>query len=168
MIDGIPKLFETDYDSESECIAYQGSWVDQGGYCEELNNGVYQFADKATRDSCLVTTGTTRRWVYQESSYNNVVSDLCSSTSSNLVTQLWNETVAASKAGSAAINEGTAKFSVDWLRCEPEEASAAGGDPWTDEFKAMAVVNSDTSTLEMLSTGTEQAVRLWLINDIPY
>lgn len=168
VVDGIPRLFETSYDTESECVAALGSWIDQTGYCEELSGMNYQFADKATRESCLVSTGTTRRWVYQEVSYNNNASDLCSSTSPNLVSQLWNETVADSKDGSNATVDATAKFSVDWLRCEPEVASAGPGDAWTDEFKAMAIVNQETSSLEMLSSASEQAVRLWLIDDIPY
>lgn len=168
VIDGAPMLFDDAYDTKAECLAALGVWESEDGYCEELNGSYYQYADKATRDSCLVDTATTRRWVYHEVSYNNVVSDLCSSSSENLVAQLWNETVAASKVTTAAATEATPKFGVDWLRCEPAEESSSGGDGWTDEFKAMARVNSTTSSLEMLSSANEQAVRLWLIDDVPY
>ena len=131
--------------TEAACTAANGDWQSSGSWCANVSF--------ATRDACAAA-GVGGVWNYNSVWYS-AVSDLCSSTSANNVDNIWNENVTSAAE--------TPKFSVGWSRC-----NVVGGGDWTTEYKSLAKVNRATKSLTMLSSTSEQAVKLWMINDVPY
>lgn len=147
LIAGIPYLEVAAYDTASECSTAGGTWEEDDGWC---SNGDY-----GTHDTCTAASST---WNYNSVWYS-AASPLCTSSSSNKVATAWSETVTATTS-----TESTAKFSANWMNCN----TADGTSDWLDEYKAFARVNSSTKSLTMLSSADEQAIHLWIENDVLY
>lgn len=162
-VNGIPYLpGHTTYGSETLCQAAGGTWTVDEGFCSGTGT---------TRSACLDAAET---WSYRETNYNNVASEYCgetASTNANFVAQtdLWNTAVSEVSAGTAAGTAyATTKFGRGWMNCQVADQSSSNGMEWTDEYRGLARVKQDTKTLELLSGTNEQAINLWLVNDIPY
>ncbi len=166
--DGVPVLGNAAYDTQTECVAGGGLWENADGSCENLSSSSWVPAAAATPDACV--TSSSFRFAHKVSTYNNVRSDLCSDTTSTYRDSNlwdWNSRVLTTYSNGALVSE-TPKFNTDWNQCQPELASKSGGDQWTDEYRALAKVDSTTNSLSMLSSSDEQAVKLWMIDDQPY
>ena len=61
-----------------------------------------------------------------------------------------------------------ARFAVSQLNCAAPSGSGGGGNQWTDELQALAVVDPATKTLVPISDKAEQAKTLFLVNDVVY
>ena len=167
VVAGIPYLpGNATYGTASLCQAAGATWVVDEGYCEGTGS---------SRATCLDTAGN-QVWHYRDVQYNNVASSLCGETTSTnadfVASNLWNVDIKETEAGSAAA-AGTAyattKFSRGWMGCQVKGGTGNGGGmEWTDEYKSLAKVNNSTKTLSLLSGTDEQAIKLWLVDDVPY
>jgi hypothetical protein len=144
------------YGSESDCQNEGGTWVEDEGYC--TNDG-----SQYTHDNCISAAAT---WAYRDVHYPNAASSLCGATASTsnqpYSGNIWDATVE---------DDGTTLddtiFKREWLNCQVKGKSE-GGHEWTDEYKGLAKVDESTKSLELLSSTDEQAINLWLVNDVPY
>ncbi|MBC7530038.1 MAG: hypothetical protein H7318_00565 [Oligoflexus sp.] len=165
VVNGAPYLpGQATYGSAALCQAAGGAWTVDEGFCN---------SPLTTRDACLVAAGT-HTWNYREVQYHNVVSVYCgetAATNTNFVApaSLWNTVVSETESGAGtATAYGTTKFSRGWMNCQIKGATSSMGGEWTDEYKGLGKVKSATKTLELLSGTDEQAIRLWLVGDVPY
>lgn len=151
------------YGTESSCQAAGGSWVENEGHCS---------AAKSTRDECL-DEAASETWWYHEVQYNNIASSYCgesAATNANYVASLHTadvKDVESGNVGAAATAVATTKFRRGWLGCQVKNSTGSNNE-WTDEYKALAKVDNSTKTLQLLSGTDEQAINLWLINNVPY
>jgi hypothetical protein len=157
VVNGIPYLSgNATYGTATLCQNAGATWVKDEGYCS---------ASATSLDSCITASGT---WTFREVNYGNVASDLCGETTHPQIVsnnQLWNTTVQATSGSPDA----TAKFSRGWMSCQVKDAdSGSNNNNWTDEYKALAKVDSATKTLSLLSSTSEQAIGLWLVGEAPY
>lgn len=160
VIDGAPILYDssnifTDYDTaKSACQSNSGTWVDEGWCSAGSGNDA---------KTCIANGGgNDGQWRPNNVWYDSVESSLCAEAESGNRSTWWNDTNLTAAAASQA-------FIVNWLNCNPEDSgSYSGGDQWTNEYKALAKVNKDSQSLNLLSLPSEQAIGLWLVNDKPY
>lgn len=191
--DGIPHLpaEHADYADADSCTGGGGTWKDDGnGYCRAINGAsTRDLWEKTTADACLATNPSTVdmngadpvvtpaasvKWFYtQNTDYNNVATPICAETS-NVPTgkRIWDWDVnSEASTDGTTVTYTTPKFASDWWNCSPESSASnngGGGDQWLEEYKGLAQVNESTKSLELRSGVDEQAIQLWLINDVPY
>jgi prepilin-type processing-associated H-X9-DG protein len=157
---GVPYLTDNStYGTKSSCQSAGGSWVEDDGWCSGSGQ---------TRSTCIANSGT---WNYRDVNYNNVATTYCGATATSHSgyrsnTAFWDGS--SSVSDTAAGTYSASLFSRGWLGCQPKVTSSNGGDQWTDEYKGLAKVNPDTKSLTLLSGTDEQAINLWLVNDVPY
>ncbi len=124
------------------------------------------------------------RWfTRQEVSYNNVASELCTDPDSYSGSNFWDWSVSSYAYHTAAgteVSESSWHFAEpvfysEWWNCSPVnevtheiESNNNGSNSWLTEYKGLAEVDPVTNTLILRSSATEQAIRLWLIKDLPY
>lgn len=192
--DGIPHLASEDstkYGSENACTSIGGTWKDNSnGNCRALDvsNNSRDLWSKTTFETCMATTpaaattlvndvaftATKVTWSYnQTTDYNNVASSICTETSnvpSGKRIWDWDVTNYAMTTDGSAVTYDSPIFASDWWQCSPAVAVANnnGGDQWLEEYKGLAEVNESTKSLELRSGVDEQAIKLWLIDDVPY
>lgn len=146
--------------------------------------------EKTTSDACLATNpadvdmdsvtpniqvATSVKWLFTQSTdYNNVATPICGETS-NVPTNKriwdWDVTSEVVTINGTSSTAGTPYYSSDWWNCSPETSASnngGGGDQWLEEYKSLAQVNESTKSLELRSGVDEQAIQLWLIDDVPY
>jgi hypothetical protein len=99
----------------------------------------------------------------------------------NRVSNIWDWNVTADSSHSitgravaaADITHSAPKYQNEWWRCMPvaDDGSVGGQgghDQWLTEYKGLAEVDSASKTLLLRSGINEQAIQLWLIDDVPY
>ena len=154
------------YSTKTTCSSAGGTWVDDKGACSNSSGGVAA----ATKDLCLKTPNSnTNTWHYNVQNYNDVASTACFGTSTdNIWDNQTNDVYASGIFGSET--ETQAKVQTGWWNCKNADStvSAGGGDGWTSEYQALAKVNPTTKTLVMLSGTSEQAGKLWIVQDVAY
>jgi hypothetical protein len=164
VLDNIPYLLgDAVYGTEALCQAAGGLWKGTTGWCD----GLPQFTTKTECND----NNAANEWRYTSEgfSYNNVISDMCTDMdNSQRVENVWS----VSDPDRQAIERETnpvAFYSSNWFNCQPVGGTTnGGGDQWTDEYRALAIVDDETKTLAMLSGTDEQAVQIWLVDDMPY
>lgn len=153
-----PKISDS-YDTETECKAGGGTWVDEGD-CTNIANGY----EKKTATECFTASGT---WGRKSTWYNKAEGDICTATGSVSNSDWWSSDNTKSFINATSATAHTAKFRLNRFECTPP-SSNSGGDSWTSEYKGLAKVNSTTKTLSLLSSTNEQAIKLWVVNNTVY
>ena len=155
VVSGVPMLAAA-YADATSCAAKSGTWTDVGRCSSGTNT---------TSATCFTASAT---WNRDNVQYNGISGDICSDTSSVAASDFYsaNGTVAPQQVTTAVAN--TVKFNVSSFQCAPKVAAAGGGDQWTSEYQGFAQVTAATKTLTLLSLSSEQAIKLWMVDDVPY
>ncbi|MBP9706175.1 MAG: hypothetical protein KBD78_00925 [Oligoflexales bacterium] len=159
VFDNAPYLVgDTTYGTEVLCQEAGGLWKGSTGFCD----GFPEFTTEADCEAAMHVWKFTSEGFH----YNNVSTDLCTDLdNANREVNIWDISgpdVTAIEAGTKVV------YNANWYNCQPIDASSNGGDQWTDEYRALAIVDEETKTLSMLSGTNEQAVQIWLVDDVPY
>jgi hypothetical protein len=154
-VNGVPKL-TAPFSSSPTCIQAGGVWVDHGS-C----TGAPQYT---TSDSCLANNFNWTR--VPDANYQTVSGDICVDSRATFPSRFWDGSQAPLIVSQNQGNE--ARFVATNVRCNPDLSNYIGGDQWTQEYKALALVDTEAKSLQLKSTNTEQAIRLWMIGDVPY
>ena len=154
-IDGIPVLYSTNDLSggnyalaETSCTSNAGTWVDDG-YC--TTNTILD------AKSCADDAGNPT-WYPHSVWYGDVTGDICTATENGNRSTWW-----SSNDSWTDDTDLAATFIVQHYGCEQEGGGNSGD--WTNEYKALAKVDSAKQTLSLLSTENEQAIDVWIVND---
>jgi len=115
-------------------------------------------------DACIANGGTWSR--YPDANYPSVSGELCTDPRAIVPARYWDGSQAPQSVSPGGTND--ARFTVTGVRCNPDLSNYIGGDQWTSEYKALAVVDANAKALQLKSTNTEQAIKLWMIGDVPY
>ncbi|MFW7377602.1 MAG: hypothetical protein ACOH5I_02185 [Oligoflexus sp.] len=149
-----------DYGTEEKCQSSGGSWVINQGWC---NGG-----GGSTLTTCHDADGGAGDWHYHDVHYGNVASPLCSVSSDHpqIVGNgvIWNTDVIFENAEPAP----APIFSRGWLGCQIKNADSGNNWDWTNEYRGLAKVDQESKSLVLLSGKDEQAINIWLVNDVPY
>ncbi len=150
---------DTSRTTSSDCTNAGGTWVDNG-FCQSFSGST----TPVTSATCFTASGT---WVRNGAPYNGTSSSIC--TTSGAITQAnwWSSDNTKSFQNATSTNTNVMKFRMNNMNCEPP-ASTSNGDQWTSEYQGLGSVNSTTQTLSLLSGTDEQAINLWVINDVVY
>ena len=151
-VDGSPDFTRS---SPSDCTNVSGTWVD---------DGTCQGQPASSSQACFDSHGT---WNRNSVWYNDVGGAICTSDEAVAPSDWWSQDNALSFQTALSAEENLTKIKLNNLNCSAP-ASAAGGDPWTSEYRGLAKVDAASKTLILLSTTDEQAVNLWLIDDHVY
>ena len=155
VVSGVPMLAAA-YADSSSCATKSGTWTDVGRCSLGANT---------TSATCFTAAAT---WNRDNVQYRGISGDICSDTNSIAASDFYSQsgTVAPQQVTTAATN--TVKFNASSFQCAPKVAAAGGGDQWTSEYQGFAQVTAATKTLTLLSVSTEQAIKLWMVDDVPY
>lgn len=160
LVRGIPYLSgDEDYGTQEKCDSGGGNWIVNNGYC---STGV-----GATPSECHAEGGG-GDWFYSEAYYHGVASSLCSEPTENedntrFFKRLYEQIVTHEKDEP----EPDALYSRSWLGCQMVSAGTNNHD-WTEEYRGLAKVEDESKSLVLLSGTDEQAINIWLVNDVPY
>lgn len=154
--DGDP---DTTYTTSSDCTTAGGTWVDSG-YCSSFTGTT----TPVTSSGCFTASGT---WNRNNENYSSVKTKIC--TASGAITQKnwWSSDNTKSFQTTTSSTANTMKFRLNNMSCQPPN-STSNGDQWTSEYQGLGKVNSTALTLSLLSGTDEQAIKLWVINDVVY
>ncbi len=187
----------TGISTSTTCSSVGGTWYDNGScswgnastikaclgigntyissVCADADgNPLTQFTNSA---DCLNTSGNTRVWNWGNDSYRNVTNEYClaTETGARQSFRTWDDATnhfsAATRVGATVYSADTYanKFIINNFNCTASTTSgSSGGDGWTQEFQALAKVDSTKKTLSLLSKSSEQAISLWVVQDVPY
>ena len=114
-----------------------------------------------------------RSWSGEAIHYQNVSGDLCVTEETGDKEIMWDWNHLTNKfsrmgyAGYSTAQAFTSKFVIQNFSCSPVQTSSSG-DQWTEELKALALVDKASKKLNPLSTANEQAISVWLVNDDVY
>lgn len=115
-----------------------------------------------------------RNWSGETIHYQNVTGDLCVTEETGDKDLMWDWDDASNQFSRMGYGDGfstpdafTSRFIVQHFNCNPVQSSSSG-DQWTDELKALALVDKTSKKLNPLSTANEQAINVWLVNDDVY
>lgn len=142
--------------NEADCKTALGTWVDDGN-CQG-------HPDKTTAADCFAVPAT---WQRQNTSYNGVSTSICTADGSISSSNWWSPDNTKSFQTATDSTTNIMKFRLNNMNCQPPD-STGGGDQWTSEYQGLGKVNASTKTLSLLSSTEEQAIRLWVINDVVY
>jgi len=158
--DGDP---DPDLTTIADCKADGGTWVDEG-FCDRFTLNGTITTTPLTSSDCFQATNP--RWTRNSVNYNSASGTIC--TKSGAITQAnwWgSDSVSFQRVETSLAH--VMKFRLNNMHCEPP-TSAGTGDQWTSEYQGLGKVNSTTQTLSLLSGTDEQAISLWVINDVVY
>jgi hypothetical protein len=149
---------DSNYTAQTPCQNAGGIWVDDGS-CSN-------FQYNSSSVNCLANGGT---WNRNSDWYNNVAaqgsetSSYCTLSGSNEIASAdWWDPVNGKQSVTGAGNNTTV-FTVNNLNCQSPTGMAGGGDGWTTQYQGMAKVDRVGQQLNLLSSTSEQALRLWVI-----
>jgi len=149
-IAGMPDLTKT----VSTCASAGGAWKDDGN----CSNGT-----SLTSDECFAASGS-QSWNRNQDFYQNVTGSLCTSGGAMSAAN-WNSNNNAVSLNSVqSQNANTAVYRIQNFNCQ--NPSSDGN--WTAVYQGLGKVNTTTQTLSLLSGTSEQALNLWVINDVVY
>jgi hypothetical protein len=152
-IGGMPN---TTYATESACTTTGGgAWIDAG----RCGNG-----SLATSADCFTGSST---WYRDTTWYSGVTTSICTAAGEISAANWWNADSGISFQTAAGPGTHVMKFKINNFNCSPP-TSSNNGDQWTSEYRGLAKVNLASKTLSLVSTTTEQAINLWLVNDKVY
>lgn len=164
-------------DDFASCMGYGNTW--SGSQCTDKTDTSKILSDYTTEAAC---TGTAhgRYWNAHTKWYNDVTTDICTSTAEKVGTDRtnfhdWNNkanryTQTTTATDATVVDEITdyqIQFIVNNVNCQAE-TSANGGDSWTTELRALGKVNSTTKDLSLYSVAQEQSLDLWVVHDKVY
>ena len=152
-LNGMPDLTITSSDS---CVAKTGTWVDDGTCSTTAAN--------STSAACFTASGS---WNRKTTFYSGVTTAICTQAGGISGANWWSQDNSLSFQNVSTANANTVAIRVNNFQCSAP-ASNNGGDPWTSEYQGLGLVNASTKTLSLLSSTSEQAIRLWVINDKAY
>ncbi|MEK7690586.1 MAG: hypothetical protein AAB425_06170, partial [Bdellovibrionota bacterium] len=144
------------YTTSATCTAVSGTWVDDGS-CSDYT--------KTTSATCLAVAGNT--WNRNSTWYGESAGDICTQSGAVAGTDWWSSDNTKSFMSVTSAADHTIKHRVSWFNCAAP-ASNSGGDQWTSEYKGLAKVVAATKTLTLMSSTAEQAIDLFLVNDMVY
>ncbi len=156
------------YRTQSACETASKTWeVDSwSGSCTSTDDEDNASLYNNDINSCIP------EWHTEHVRYDNVKTDLCVAAETGDRSSWWDWDHADNNFAQTAVTNSksaytdlAARFLVDRFECGMVNDS---GGNWTTEYSALAKVNSDTKSLELLSLESEKAIDLWLINDLPF
>ncbi|MGK5088509.1 hypothetical protein WDW86_13200 [Bdellovibrionota bacterium FG-2] len=160
-LDGDP---DPTYTTATLCTDAGGTWVDTGTCSGD--------ATKTNSVDCFVaSSGST--FNRDTLSYNGVSSSICTSSTGIVSSANWwphgnvDNTITRQSVVNGDTDKNSYVFRLNNLGCA-QPSSSGGGDGWTDEYKGLAKVVESSKTLELLSSSSEQALKLWMVNDTVY
>lgn len=175
VIEGVPYVDAT-HDTSGECSALGGTWKDNGRCNLHGDGGAWWGGvDFATKEECLATLAdatdyngnnvTRAEWAYENENYSNVASPLCTqagTTDHPMTLQIWQADVRTVDSDTLSEDQ-TAKtyYQPEWANCQAP--ASTGGDSWSEELSALAVVDDTSKTLDLLSSTTEQAINVFVL-----
>lgn len=178
VVAGVPYLDAT-RDTEAECTsaAIGGTWK-AAGQCNlkttdsGWSHGISKYTTSTDCKATVIAADDIQyaEWEYDTESYNNVASPLCTQATSGdypMTLNIWEERIATT-AGEVTdevyyVPDTKTRFQPEWANCQAPASN--GGDSWSDELSALAVVNRNTKTLDLLSRATEQAINVFVIDN---
>jgi len=153
--DGDPDISIT---TSTACTTAGGTWVDDG-VCQSFTGSTTPL----TSAGCFTATGT---WSRNGVAYNTSA-DICTAAGAITQKNWWSSDNTKSFQNATSANANTMQFRENNMNCTPP-TSTSNGDQWTSEYQGLGKVNSTTQTLSLLSGTDEQAINLWIINDVVY
>lgn len=163
-------------DNINACLGTHNSWI--GSACTDDSTTPATPLPQFTSSNDCLNDSNSRRWNWGNDSYRNVTNEFClaAETGSKLSFRKWddasNHFTKTTSSGNTVYDASTYanKFIINNFSCTADATagSTSGGDPWTQEFQALAKVDATKKTLSLLSKKTEQAINLWVIQDVPY
>lgn len=154
--DGEP---DPSYTTSSDCTTAGGTWIDEGT-CSSFTGTT----TPVTSSTCFSASGT---WNRRNTDYSGISTSICTRAGAIAQTDWWSSDNTKSFQTATSSGANTMKFRLNGMNCEPPQSTSTG-DQWTSEYQGLGKVNSSSLTLSLLSSTSEQAIKLWVIDDVVY
>ncbi len=173
-------LDQDKFETQALCIANNPSnvWKDAADPENHIGQGACTSTDATdnagfynnNKDSCLP------RWQTATVHYDNVPGSICASTdtASRDTFYDWNNKVnnfaKDSDSSHLSYDDLAGTYLTGQMNCSQvsESGSSNNSNQWTKEYTAFAIVDTAGKTLLLRSLGSEKAIDLWLVDDVPY